>query len=371
GSMINPDTSGLHGYDSGLFAPFQDNRYKPWLNVALGVSPGTPLVVPNASSLVSTISRPGDPTVFAPNGSMSQLQTAAVLTVLAVEPPEDAFRPPYVGADKTLRFRESDLHYGNLARVAPAGTPPSFAATAPKFQRVWLEHISGWATRFMHPVDNMMDYGRDFTTEYGTGALLAQLDVPDSTKRDLVVGLTQIGIDFHRNAQTASWPGEGGHGSGRKFPILFAGAVLNDASLLAIGQTHPSAYHGPSNPNNSSRFGEDCQTFYVQQTSPGVYNWGFGGYTSTLNNTAEWGFGHTNNIGADDSSWLGNSYRRCCTANAWVGQTLCARMMGLVSAWNHPAYFDYQDRYMQTELTSWRAWNPWHETMWDAYRATY
>jgi hypothetical protein len=48
-------------------------------------------------------------------------------------------------------------------------------------------------------------------------------------------------------------------------------------------------------------------------------------------------------------------------------------MMGLREAWNHPAHFDYMDRYMQVQHTDgWhRAWFAWHAAMWDAYRSNF
>ncbi len=75
---------------------------------------------------------------------------------------------------------------------------------------------------------------------------------------------------------------------------------------------------------------------------------------------------------------------------------------GAVTLWNHPAIFDYQDRYMAVTAredsypawrtnanshidpgwasyistvwatnTGWRAWNTFYENMWDEYRDDY
>lgn len=369
GAMINPTPDGTHGYDSTLFAPYSDQRYQTSLNVGIGVAAGNPLTVQAGSSLISVISQMTTP----PSGSFSQLATAAVLTVLATAPASGAFRPPYTGTDKTIRHNESELDYSVLGNLAPTGSVPVLADTAARFQRVWLDHTPSWVSRYMHPVENMPDYGRDFTSLFGTGALLLQLNYTQAEKRDLLVRLTQIGIDHFANVQNGCvWEGVGGQCSGRKFPILLAGAVLHDASMLAIGTNYPSAYYGPSSPNNRSQFGEDCQTFYVEQSSPGVFNWGYGGYTLANVGVPEWGNNHTTWPTNDHASWTQDSYRRCCTANAWVGQTLAARIMGLRDEWAHPAYFDYMDRFMQTETAGqWtRSWEPWQEQMWDHYRAS-
>jgi hypothetical protein len=45
-------------------------------------------------------------------------------------------------------------------------------------------------------------------------------------------------------------------------------------------------------------------------------------------------------------------YRICCSSYSWVGQALAARLMGAVDLWNHPAYFDYVDRWVG-EPNSW------------------
>jgi len=164
----------------------------------------------------------------------------------------------------------------------------------------------------------------------------------------------------------------GGQGSGRKFPILFAGRLLGDSQKLNIGVTHPSGFFGNNHPNNRSQFGEDCQTFYVQQTSPGVYNWGYGGYDASWLGRAEWGNGHTHMPNLDNSNWNHDSYRRCCTANAWNASVLVARVMGLRDEWNHQALFDYTDRFALIEPVGWtRSWSAWVGRMWDLYRPQY
>ena len=374
GSMVNPTTIALgeHGYDSRLYYPYEGDRYKSYLNVAIGVSASTPLALPAGKSLISAISYLG--TSLPPNGSFSQLSTTAVLTVLAAAPAADAFRPAYSGTDKTVLHRESDLDYTKLASLAPAPGAPNLATIAGGFQRMWLDHMSGWVSRYLHPIENMPDYGRDFTSLFGTGCLLLQTNYTNAQKRDLLVRMTQIGIDFWANVQGGGvWEGVGGQGSGRKFPILLAGTMLDYAPMQNIGTTHPSGYFGPGHVNNRSQFGEDCQTFYVQQTSSGVYNWGYGAYTSTSSGLPEWGNNHTTWPTNDNSVWTGDPYRRCCTANAWVGQTLAARIMNLRTAWNHSSYFDYMDRFMQTETVGqWtRSWDTWQAAMWDQYRSTF
>ena len=62
-----------------------------------------------------------------PEGSMSQLSTAAVLTVLNAAPAADAFRPPYAGNDKTVLYRESQIDYSVLVSLSPGTGAPMFS----------------------------------------------------------------------------------------------------------------------------------------------------------------------------------------------------------------------------------------------------
>ena len=370
GSMVNPAPTGRHGYDSTLYGQYSygDWSYFPALNVALGVSSSSPLVLQPSSSLISVISQMTPD----PGGHMSQLSTAAVLTALATEPPAGSFRPPYTGTDKTVRFQESQIDWGALGRLDPLSDTPDPTTIEPLFARVWLDHCPDWMSRFMHPLLNMKDYGRDFTADTGSAALLVNMDFTLPQKRKLVIGLCQLGIDNWANVLGgATWPGLGGQGSGRKFPILFAGRMLNDAAMLNVGVSHPSYYRGPNTTN--SIFSEDCQTFYVEETSPGIYNWGNGNYNASHVGIPEWGNNHTTMIYRDNSSWTYDPYRVCCTFNAYQGFVLAVRVMGLRAAWNHQALFDYMDRYMQTETTGnyTNYWIRWHGTAWYAYRSQF
>ena len=370
GSMLDPVPNGVQGYDSALYDAFASGRYDPVLNVATGVAAQQPLHVAAGHSLISTISQ----LVPAQNGSLSQLRTAAVLTVLGSPPATGSFRPPYCAGDKTVRFSEAQLDYTVLASLQSVPGTPAMADVADRFARVWLDHTPGWLSRYRHPVDNMPDYSRDFTSLVGTGALLLNLDFQWAEKRTLFVRMVQLGIDdFGNVVGGCNWPGTGGQCSGRKFPILFAGRALHDAAMSAIGTSHATVFLGPGNAANTTTFGEDSQTFVVQQTSPGVYNWGFGGYTSQHVGMPEWGNSHAPLPNNDNAAWGFDPYRRCCTGNAWIGEALALRIMGLRTAWNHQPFFDYIDRFVgQEPAGSWtRAWEPWQETMWTSYRVLF
>jgi len=329
GSMVDPPVTDVQAYDSRAY------NY----NAALGVS--LPLVLGPGHSLVSTQSCDG--------AEHTYLETAAVLTCLAEAPPEGSFRPPYVAGAKPL-YNVSQLRMDLLPNLAPVAGTPSVAEIAGRIERVWLDHQPTWHGRAIHPRANMPDYGREMTTDMGDASLLTLLSVPD--KDVLVIRLVQLGIDFCGIADAGGgWEADGGHSSGRKWAILYAGYLLGDAHMLAISQ-------------RGTAFGEDCQTFYVTQADVdrGV------GYTSGQIGMAEWGIRHCFAPEQDNPDWDA-PYRRCCTANAWVGEVLSARLLGLSDDWDHPALFDYQDRFMQTEPPGrFRSWSLFAGAMWDAYR---
>jgi hypothetical protein len=48
---------------------------------------------------------------------------------------------------------------------------------------------------------------------------------------------------------------------------------------------------------------------------------------------------------------LGEAYRRCCTSVSWVGEALAVHLLHGETIWNHPAFFDYVDRWMTEDDT--------------------
>ena len=359
GSMINPDPKldTDQGYDSAM----SHCRYKANLNVAAGVSSARPLTVAPNSSLVSTRS-------LAEAKQRSQIKGASVLTVLPTEAPAGAFRPPYCGNDKTVKFNKSQLNYSLLLNLDPTKSAPTRAKMERAVERVWLDHIHQFMGQNIHPSENMKVYARDMSGEMGDVALMLHTKMTNAEKEVLMIRFVQLGIDLMGILDAGGkrhWKGNGGHGSGRKWPILFAGIVLND-SHMKTAVTDKSNY-----------FGEDQQTFYVEETSPGVFNYGKGGYNASHKGMPEWGMTHATDPNKDTVEWGKNPYRVCCTANCWTGFVLCARLMKVQHLWKHDALFDYQDRYIdyaggKGTISNWMVtWSPWQLEMWRKYRPQY
>ncbi|MBN1497721.1 MAG: hypothetical protein JXA07_13180 [Spirochaetes bacterium] len=379
GSMVNPSPrSGMdQGYDSAMYGQYGP-AYDPSLNAGFPdeeyLSADNPLVLQPGSSLVSTISAP-EP------GARSQLESAAILTVLDTAPPDGSFRPPYCGSDKTACFNESDLQTGLLANLGSSAIAevPDMTAIERYFERPWIDHVPGWVGGCVHPVSNMPNYGREIASQVGEGALMLHLDFSLEEKRTLLIRYVQLGIDLYgivMDGGEENWPPNGGHASGRKWPIMFAGLMLNDPDMAGIG-LRSGDYTG----TGRVHFGEDGQTFYVTAEDVALDHHPDERsceieYTTNDIGLPEWGIVHALHPAADNKNWE-TVYRQCCTTNAWAGFILSALIMGQKTSWNHDVIFDYTDRYMTVEMAingtgAWtRQWSRFTENMWDHFRADY
>ena len=384
GSMVNPGTDGLQGYCPHLTASYRTN-----LNAALiggkAVSAENPLVLTKHSSLVSMVSwlykspkeaEPGTPRFGdATKVPRSATRVAAVLTVVSQVPAEGSFRPPYCGSNKTVKFNVKQLDLAKLKNLEPVKETPNPVDFAKVMERPWIDHAIGWYGADIHPTENMPNYGRDIAILASHVAVMLQLDFSklpgNPTKDKLVIELVQFGIDCTGIADAGGgWPHDGGHALGRKLPILFAGALLNDPHMLDVGHW-------------KTRFQEDEQTFYVTQKEVDLTHspqWNCdkrGGtpepYTKEDIGTPEWGIRHAFDPNADNRAI--SAIYRPLNALVYPGMILAARSMGLEEAWNHKALFDYTDRWMN--LTHGRCGGDgsgdcpaFYINMWNAYGVT-
>lgn len=374
GSMINPVQTLAQGYDSSSSQLAFDKNLTVGLNL--------PIILQEDTSLISTES-------VKQEDRRPQIQNAAVLTIVSAAdiPSTGDFRPPYCGTDKTIRFNESQLNYSLLKQLSPVAGTPDLSTVEEYFRGVWIDHLTNYTVDWSHPADNMPHYGREMSTNVSIGALMLHLSFSNEQKRTLLIRFVQLGIDNFGVIQNgAGWPADGGHSSGRKWPILFAGLILNDTSMINVGQ-HSGDYaysgsYGPGNPPpDYEHFGEDDQTFYVIQDDidrtnsaswqPDPRNVADGTtarYVTADINIPEWGIRHATEPYMDNAHWL--AIYRNDTAYAWSGFILAARIMeGDISAktlWNHNALFDYQDRYMaiMAESTANPVWRTSFETTW-------
>jgi hypothetical protein len=296
------------------------------------------------------------------------------LTCLATAAPEGSFRPPYAGSDKTVRFYVSQLKSDLLANLSTAGIAsiPDVKTMENDFQRVWLDHVHQYLGSYIHPSENMDHYGREISKKIGDAALLLNLnfaELPGNPTKDiLLIEFVQLGIDLAGIADNGGyWPPAGGFHQGRKWPILFAGLMLNDPHMKDVG-------------NWSTLFQEDGNTFYVTQAdvdrthsplwNPDERNDSMP-YETTDIGLPEWGITHITDPYRDDKDW--NAAYRATSTCSFPGFVLAAQIMDQKQAWNHDALFDFTDRWMSITggEQQMQKVSPFTLSMWNTYRADY
>lgn len=386
GSVLNlPPVDDETGFDDRT----TEGRFNPALGASLPIalSPGDRL----ASSI--SVSEPGLVENWLREGSGersdSPVASVSILTCLADVPPEDGFRPSY--ADPAVRVRRlAEIDRALLPNLAPPGPIDTALLDdlANRLSQPWVDNLY---FGFDAQVETMAMYGREMGRVAGMASLFLLVEVPEdqrATQERLLIGFLQRGIDLWGLVEAGhpGWPAFGGHGSGRKWPIAFAGILFGDAEMAAPSQAYPDAY-----------FGEDMHTAFTDDLPYGpAWNGATVVYTGhrgvwrgmPVSDDPAWGpYEHL--APADWLDDIGESYRRCCTSQAWVGQALAARWMGAQSAWGHDAFFAYVDRWMDPTgdaaytqaifdmngsdfRADWAAhgqgWDDFVESMWQAYR---
>jgi hypothetical protein len=374
GSTLNhPGCRAASAWKSGFDSRTQGGMYDASLRAALPLqlAPGDSLTSSISVDTVGTIKRvmrPSDPTG-------SPVRSISVLTSLAAPVPPDTFRPSYCGRQTGFHYSRN-LQRQRLPALAPVAGTPTLAEFAGYFRRPWVDTLY---FGFDAPVEYMPDYGREVGRAVGVAGLLLTLDHPPADRESLLVYFVQYGIDLFGvvSAGHPGWTGWGGHGSGRKLPIVFAGTLLGDARMFSLG---------------AAEFGEDVHTL-IASAPPYGPGWTgdtalYAGHRGVTGESVNPGWGPYEHLQPRDwRSSIGEDYRRCCTSIAWVGQALAARLVGGQSNWNHPALFAYVDRWMNEDDTqdiaaikaqtgldysaSWQrqrqTWDPFVNEMWRLY----
>lgn len=390
GSMVNPlagnANRGQQGYDDGL------GNYDESVNAALPngqpISASNPLPLANNSSLISMTSwlynskEDAEPSTPRFNGGTKAprpvTRTAGILTVLPEAPPANAFRPPYAGSDKPITTLD-DVHWDQLKDLpAPANTP-DVNQLIRRVEKPWVDHAFEYLGAMIHPSEHMPNYGRDMGNIIADASLAVNTAIPQEQKRKLATHLIQYGIDCTGVADNGGgWRANGGHGLGRKWPILFAGIMLDNAHMKNVGQWDRTF-------NQGVEFQEDQNYFYVgydeielthsDRWSPDRRDIKAGKnvpYTEADLGMPEWGIRHGYKPGQDNKH-IDAKYRHI-NGGVAPGFALAALIMEGRDLWNHEAFFDYCDRYFNHPERLDRgtnAINDYVETMWNEYRAQY
>jgi len=326
GSVLNQPVNRMAGYDDriqgGLYDPDQEAK-PPFL-----MSPG--------DALISTISG-GDPNtnprlLRIPEKSKSPVRTAAVLTCLSEPVPPDAFRPGYCDRDTRI-YLARNLRRHILPKLQRVESTPSLEFWEGIFQKPWLDTVP---FGFAAPYENMPSYGREVARSAGFASLLLCIDFSAEEKEKLLINFIQVGIDLWSavNAGHPGWPAQGGLGNGRKWIIVLSGMLLGDEDIQSPYTKYPEV-----------QFSEDMQTMYGSGWTGATAL--YAGHMGKDGNDIQPGWGPYEHL--HPSQWIdliGENYRRSSTSQAWVGEALAARILHAEDIWDHPAFFDYVDRWM-------------------------
>jgi hypothetical protein len=381
GFMVNPPAQMRVAYDSGV---------RNWFDPALIQK--LPAALKPGDSLVSTISMAKGLVLHNQlrNGTIergvedsSPICCAAVLTCVNGPQPPDAFRPAFCDRQQRV-YLARELKRERLPAAAAARSLPNVRQYVRFTQRPW---VGTCFFGFEGPVANMPQYGREYGRVAGMSALLLCTDLKPEQKEPLLINYVQVGIDLGGMVRAGhpGWTGFGGHGSGHKLPIVFAGLLLGDDQLANINKSFPKV-----------SFGEDEQTAYGPcWTGAKVVFTGHSGIDAATGVGRERGQGWGPYEHRPPTEWkegqnTSESYRRCCTSVAWVAQALALRLLRAEPAWGHDAFLDYVDRWMgendaqflkkikeatgQDHDKAWsrqgQSWEPFANEMWALHRPT-
>lgn len=323
------------GFDSRVTLSRYDSSLRVYPPITL--TPGNKLVSSRSigSTNLACIMRPIE-------RSESPVASISILTCVPAPLPPDAFRPSYAQGSTNI-YLSRNLARELLPRLAPVQHVPPLSEFEGYLRRPWVDSVF---FSLDVPSEYMASYGRENGFLMGFAGLMLTLNFTPQQKEPLLLYMVQYGIDLYGLVERGhtGWPAHGGHGTGRKFPIVLAGTLLNQERMKSV----------------FASFGEDMQTIYVTETLPaGTYtkSWHtkpervvYGGHTGINGEAGTAGWGPYEHLApAAWKSTLGETYRRCCTSVSWVGEVLAARLItGMQTAWNHSQLFEYIDRWMLT-----------------------
>jgi hypothetical protein len=333
GSMLDPAVGGYNqGYHSGIVynTPYVDS-----LRVSFPTTIGS-----GVKSLISTIT---DPAYTGTGVPRSFVRNAAVLTIVNSAPSATSFRPPFVAGTKTF-FDSAAVNYSLIPSYPAPGTALNLSGKAN------MPTLNYGGKTFGE--ENWMpsnDYAGQSYPPYAEISFVSQvsmmmmLNTPN--RISYINKLIQIGIDDYAKiiANDFAWISSGGYGGGHIWPVIFAGKMLNSSALLDV-QRYTTSF--PLAHNNS----EQGYTYYNSLGNPM-----FGSEECLSSQTPYAPTSCSNNmcrpidgLSFPEDAWgaCSGDYRYLVSAN-YAGQALAMRMLestlGTMTAFNHPAFFDYTD----------------------------
>ncbi len=316
------------------------------------------------------------------------VRSVSVLTCVAEPQSADAFRPAFCDRENRV-YLARDLRRDLLPNLEPVEGTPSPLEFAKHYDRCWVDVMRQNKSA---PAEYAAQYGRETSRAGGMATLILMCDFPEEEKERLLVNFVQYGIDLYGTLEAGwgGWETLGGHGQGRKWPIVFAGIMLGSEAMARpdktfqhiIFQEDDQTVYGEGWTGATALFAghigkrgwelypdQDSRGFFAEPIHPSEWpNDGKGTKFSQPGRTAE-------------------AYRRCCTSHAWIATALSIRIMHAEDVWNHDPFCDYCDRWMTEDDTEHvkilkehaglvidsakrqrQTWDPWVDAAYKQYR---
>jgi hypothetical protein len=305
----------------------------------------------------------------APASAGCCIDTYGVLTVLAVPPVNnglEAFRPGTAGNTKKIYYL-SDFDFTKIpsnADVSASGYAANFADTHTRWHTHVVDHYMwtlGDNGRALIP-SGVPDYGAAQGQLYLGDLIRVMGTEPLSAKMPAITGLLQRGIDLYASYKSGiTWPSGAGQQVGRKPPIAFFAALLNDNTIKAEVSALPA--------NNANLFHEDGQ-IQINTATGNIPVWGDqcdeGVYWSNVFYAQQFDGGTGVQIGSGDNTrTCGDPYRRidgpggipgtfymdCCSTGPFIGYQVAQSVMpALCTAANDPELSTYTRRILNSGI---------------------
>ena len=338
GSMLDP-AAGLNaqGYHSGIV---YGTPYSGSLRVSFPTT-----ISSGVKSIVSTIT---DPAYTGTGTPRSFVRNAAVLTIVNSAPSATSFRPTFMAGAKTI-YDSASVNYS----LVPSYTAPGTALNLTGKGNMPTLNYGGKVFGEENWIPSN-DYGGVSYPPYAATNFVNQVSMMmmlnTANRVSYINKLIQIGIDDYAKITTNDygWMANGGYGGGHIWPIIFAGKMLNSATLLSVPRfstSYPLAHNNAEqgytyyNSAGTAMFGnEECLAGTMAYPPTSCSNVMCRPQTTNVGPPA----------GFPENYWgaCGGGYRTLVSPN-YAGQALAMRMLeptlGTMTAFNHPAFFGYTD----------------------------
>ncbi|MEQ9489397.1 MAG: hypothetical protein RIM72_10435 [Alphaproteobacteria bacterium] len=323
GWEVNPDNPKEQGFDERGF------------NFDPGRVPTLPYTASTAQSIVKVAS------VTDKEKCRPCVRTVSVLTVLESAPPDGGssiFRPPYFGTEKLL-ISVDRLKMELLPSYDRVRNTPSSRDISKRYAITHLDHQSTWVGRFLHPSEAMPDYGSDIANFNASSALTLMVSVDTKEKHKALIRYVNNGIDlYYMMKGGVTWWPAGGHGEGRKLPIVFASVMLDIPEMLE----HPAM-------SERRVFGENGGVAYSDKAGTVLYAQDYRSEKSYWKNLALDKGSRTirDPYGYIDGGFRpGQSYQYCCLSKNWQSTVTVLQLMPeLQSGFGNSDLMEYVTRW--------------------------